>query len=617
MVSIAEVNEIRPKMGDGFSVCDFVPQTPNIQKAWDWGKSVHAGQLRLSGEPYFETHCAWVASFVDQLVGKESWTIAALLHDTVEDQGETFEEIQSLFPGPLGEEVVHIIDGLTKMSNPRDGSSREIATLRKIAMFRDPAVFVVKLADKSHNLMTLQHQSPSKQWQKATEAIRAYGKLAGILNCYSWRRWIEDMAFPFSEHDTYLRVKEKIDADPRLNLNFIRYYLAELGNLMNAEGLDGSIRFTVNGYWQSWDKLQRMARARRASLQDFSALNDLISFRMILKEPDEVACYRLLARVNRYFNKLLDQDRFDDYIAAPQNGYRALQVTSFLPGSGAIEVAIATEEMEGENTWGVVYCIKNNKDISKYNPVQILTPYGGTRFLQEPATVLDGVAAVQEFYLDKINKVLVNGEERHLYDKLDPGDVMEVITGGSVKVPEPEWLNHCNASTARRLRIVLARVSLKEASKKGKKMSHAVLAERGILDLDDINALEPSRIANLLGMLACANVDDLYAAIGEGSILMREFEDTLDLVGIDSTSRRWTSLLVTGSNKANRPGILASIAGLISKSDFNILRTVNHTFKDGAFQLRMVLPGLTDEQIAHLYQILDLKTFELEKIEIA
>lgn len=617
MVSIAEVNEIRPKMGDGFSVCDFVPQTPNIQKAWDWGKSVHAGQLRLSGEPYFETHCAWVASFVDQLVGKESWTIAALLHDTVEDQGETFEEIQSLFPGPLGEEVVHIIDGLTKMSNPRDGSSREIATLRKIAMFRDPAVFVVKLADKSHNLMTLQHQSPSKQWQKATEAIRAYGKLAGILNCYSWRRWIEDMAFPFSEHDTYLRVKEKIDADPRLNLNFIRYYLAELGNLMNAEGLDGSIRFTVNGYWQSWDKLQRMARARRASLQDFSALNDLISFRMILKEPDEVACYRLLARVNRYFNKLLDQDRFDDYIAAPQNGYRALQVTSFLPGSGAIEVAIATEEMEGENTWGVVYCIKNNKDISKYNPVQILTPYGGTRFLQEPATVLDGVAAVQEFYLDKINKVLVNGEERHLYDTLDPGDVMEVITGGSVKVPEPEWLNHCNASTARRLRIVLARVSLKEASKKGKKMSHAVLAERGILDLDDINALEPSRIANLLGMLACANVDDLYAAIGEGSILMREFEDTLDLVGIDSTSRRWTSLLVTGSNKANRPGILASIAGLISKSDFNILRTVNHTFKDGAFQLRMVLPGLTDEQIAHLYQILDLKTFELEKIEIA
>ncbi|HQN69673.1 MAG TPA: HD domain-containing protein, partial [Anaerolineaceae bacterium] len=409
MVTIANVSELRPRMDNELDACNFVPRTPNIQKAWDWGKNAHAGQLRLSGEPYFETHCAWVASFIDKLVGIESWTIAALLHDAVEDTGESFEEIKALFPGELGEKVSHIIDGLTKMSSPRDGSSREIATLRKIAMFRDPAVFLVKLADKSHNLMTLQYQSPSKQWQKATEAIRAYGKLAGILNCYSWRRWIEDMSFPFAEPDSYQRVKDRIDADPRLNTNFIRYYLSELANLMTAEGLEGEVRFTVNGYWQSWDKLQRMARARKTSLQDFSALNDLISFRMILKEPSEAACYQLLGRVNKYFSKLLDQDRFDDYIAAPQNGYRALQVTSYLPGSGAIEVAIATEEMEGENTWGVVYCINNNKDISKYSPVQILTPFGGTRFLQDPATVLDGVAAIQEFYLDKIKKVVVNG----------------------------------------------------------------------------------------------------------------------------------------------------------------------------------------------------------------
>lgn len=85
MVTIADVNEIRPQMGKEFNVCDFVPKTPNIQKAWEWGKKVHAGQLRLSGEPYFETHCAWVAAFIDNLVGIESWTIAALLHDAVED----------------------------------------------------------------------------------------------------------------------------------------------------------------------------------------------------------------------------------------------------------------------------------------------------------------------------------------------------------------------------------------------------------------------------------------------------------------------------------------------------------------------------------------------------
>ena len=163
MVRVENISEIRPLITDEFHVEKFVPRTESIQRAYDWGKQVHAGQLRLSGEPYFETHCAWVAAFVDKLVQNETWTIAALLHDTVEDTGETLEEIRDLFPGDLGSEVAHIIDGLTKISNPRDGSSREMETLRKIAMFRNPAVFIVKLADKSHNMMTLQYQSPAKQ----------------------------------------------------------------------------------------------------------------------------------------------------------------------------------------------------------------------------------------------------------------------------------------------------------------------------------------------------------------------------------------------------------------------------------------------------------------------
>ena len=146
--------------------------------------------------------------------------------------------------------------------------------------------------------MTLQYQPPAKQWAKANEAIRAYGKLAGILNCYRWRRWIEDMAFPYAEADSFPMVKAKIDADPRLNINFIRYYLGELGNIMSSEGIDGSIKFTVNGYWQAWDKLQRMARSNRTSLDDFSAVNDIVSFRMLVNSKDEIDCYRLLARVN-------------------------------------------------------------------------------------------------------------------------------------------------------------------------------------------------------------------------------------------------------------------------------------------------------------------------------
>lgn len=617
LVHVENISEIRPLITDEFHVGKFIPRTESIQRAYDWGKQVHAGQVRLSGEPYFETHCAWVAAFVDKLVQKESWTIAALLHDTVEDQGETLAEIRALFPGDLGNEVAHIIDGLTKISNPRDGSSREMETLRKIAMFRDPAVFIVKLADKSHNLMTLQYQSPAKQWAKANEAIRAYGKLAGILNCYRWRRWIEDMAFPYAEPDSYNNVKSKIDADPRLNVNFIRYYLNELASLMNSEGIDGTVRFTVNGYWQSWDKLQRMARSHRTSLGDYSAVNDIVSFRMLVAQQDETACYRLLSRVNRYFSRNLDQDRFDDYIASPQNGYRALQVTSYLPGTGAIEVAITTEEYEGENTWGVIYALNNHKDISQYRPVQIFTTFGGTRFLEEGSTVLDGVAAVQDFYLDKLHKVMVNGEERHIYDNLNPGDVLEVVSAGPHKQPEPDWLNHCNPTTARLLRNVLARVNLKEASQLGREMIHPLLTQRGLLDLSDVASLDPNRLEAMLGLLACANLDDLYAAIGGGSILLREFENALDLVGITESSLRWTSIQIRGSNVSNKPGGLAYFAGLISEAGANIIRTVNTTTKTGDFHVRMVLTGLDTSQKEKLLDFFKKSRFALDTIEIA
>ena len=617
MVQVMNISEIRPLITDEFQVGPFVPRTESIQHAYDWGKQVHSGQKRLSGEPYFETHCAWIAAFIDNLVKIESWTIAALLHDTVEDQGETLDEIRALFPGKLGIEVAHIIDGLTKISNPRDGSSREFETLRKIAMFRDPAVFVIKLADKSHNLMTLQYQPPAKQWAKANEAIRAYGKLAGILNCYRWRRWIEDMAFPYAEADSFPMVKAKIDADPRLNINFIRYYLGELGNIMSSEGIDGSIKFTVNGYWQAWDKLQRMARSNRTSLDDFSAVNDIVSFRMLVNSKDEIDCYRLLARVNKYFQRSLDQDRFDDYIASPQNGYQALQVTAYLPGTGAIEVAIATEEMEGENTWGVIYAINHNKDISRYRPVQILTTYGGTRFLEEGSTVLDGVASIQDFYLDKIHKVLVNGEERHIYDNLNPGDVLEVVSSGPHKQPEPDWLNHCNPTTARLLRNVLARVNLKQASEKGRRIIHPILVRQGVLDLNDVASLEPNRLESMLGLLACANLDDLYSAVGGGSIFVNEVENAMDLTGIKESTLRWTSLQIRGNNSSNRPGALAYFAGLITEAGGNILRTVNTTSKNGDFHVRMVLNGLENEQKDYLKKLFAESRFPLLEIEIA
>lgn len=604
-------------MSGEFDPGNFVARTPAIAQAYEWGRALHSGQKRLSGEPYFETHCGWVASFLDRLVGNEAWTIAGLLHDSVEDSGESLERIREMFPGALGEEVAYVVDGVTKMSNPRGGRSREIETLRKIAMFRSPGVFLVKLADKSHNLMTLEHMPAVKRVQKATEAIRAYGKLAGILNCHKWRCWIEDMAFPFAEAEIFERVRTRIDSDPRLQLSFIHPMMDQLAQLMTRAEVPGRVSIFVNGYWHVWQKLRRMARGRKAPLNNFSHVNDLISFRLVVGGEDKDACYTLLGAVNSFFGPYLDNSRFDDFIAYPQNGYRAIQVTAHLPDYGAVEVAIATEEMEGENLWGVVYCLNNGKDTSQYSPVEIITPSGGARFLREGSSVLDAVASIQqEFLLDKISSVKVNDNLARLSDRVRPGDVVEVVTSGKRLVPSEEWLGFCSESTAKLLRLVLATESLRRAAETGRQKLLPILGRRGILTLEDIQALDPYSMDNVLEWLGAASLEDLYAAVGGGATDVDDVSAALDQAGISREVLGWTTVNLLAGEEANRPGVLSWLTGLISERGGNILRSVNNTLVDGGFSLRLVISNLDPSHAAELLRSFEATGLSFKVLEV-
>jgi (p)ppGpp synthase/HD superfamily hydrolase len=617
LVIIDPIREIRPKLTDEFEPGELVARTQAIADAFHWGKELHAGQKRLSGEPYFETHCAWVGAFLDRLVGNEAWTIAGLLHDSVEDIGESLDQIRERFPGDLGEEVAQIVDGVTKISNPRNGRSRELETLRKIAMFRNPGVFIVKLADKSHNLLTLQYMREPRRTEKAIEAIRAYGKLAGIMNCYKWRRWIEDMAFPFAEPDTFASVKPLIDNDPRLQLDFIHPLMEQLAHIMERAGIDGRVSIIVNGYWRAWQKLRQLARSRQSSLNSFAAVSDLVSFRMILTDPDEKKCYALLSEVNRFFGPYLDGSQFSDYIAFPQNRYRALHTAAWMPRAGLVEIAIATEEMEGENLWGVVYALKNGKDISSYRPVEILTPSGSARFLPEGSTVLDAVASIQqEYLLDKISAVQVNDTLARLSDPVHPGDIVEVVTGGQRISPTEEWLSYCNASTARLLQGVLATEALRRTAEEGQRLIKDILCRKGLLALEDVRALEPDLWDNLLERLACANLEDLYAAIGGGAIRLDDLEKALEALDITKDALGWTSIYIVGSGKAHRPGTLAQLVYVISQQGGNILRSVNNTLPDGGFEIRLVVRYIDDQKQELLRLAYQKSDIDIQMLEV-
>ena len=617
MVRIKHVTEIRPRLAQEFDLSSFQPRTESIAEAYRWGQQLHAGQKRLSGEPYFETHCVWIANFIDHLVKNEAWTIAALLHDSVEDRGGSLEQIKAHFPGPIGEEVAYIVDGMTKLSAAKEGRSRDIETLRKIAMFRDPGVFLVKLADKSHNVMTLEHMPEVRRRQKAEEAIRAYGRLAGILNCYVWRRWLEDMAFPHAYPEIFARVKEKVDSDPRLQVEFIQSNMEQLGRIMERAGIDGSIEIIVNGYWQSWRKLQRMARMRKTSLNTFAGVNDLVSFRMVVDQNNPELCYKLLAGVNRFLGVYLDQDRFDDYIATPQNGYQALQVTAWMPDYGALEVAITTREMEDENQWGVIYALNNNKPIENYRAIEILTPTGGARFIPEGSTVLDAVAAIQQdILLERIGDVKVNDNLARLSDKVNPGDVIEVIIGGRRMVPNEEWLRYCNPSTARVLRSVLVTESLKKAAEQGRKMLKSNLANRGFLNLEDLHAVEQEKLHLLLSQLSMASLEDLYAAVGGEAILLEDLAKEMDELGLTKEKLNCTTINLVASEESNRPGILAFLTGIISKEGGNIWRLTDDTHINGGFNSRFIVQGLTKEKEERLKRAYQECHVRLDIIEI-
>lgn len=617
MVRIQKVETIRPNLLDEMNIKPFKARTEAIAEAYRLGKQIHAGQTRLSGEPFFETHCVWIANFLEHLVKKEAWTIAALLHDTVEDRGGSLDLIRKTFPGNLGEEVAHIVDGVTKLSVSRTGRSRQMETLRKIAMFRDPGVFLVKLADKTHNIMTLEYMEGPKRRQKADEAIRAYGRLAGILNCYKWRHWLEDMAFPHAYPDIYETVRRQIDRDPRLSLDFINNFLHQLGEVMKKSGIDGSIEVAINGYWSTWQKLKRMSLMRRTSLNTYQYVNDLISFRMVVDGNDYRQCYVLLAEVNRFLGPYLSQDRFDDYIACPQNGYRALQATAWLQDLGAIEVAIATREMEEENQWGFVYAVNHGLSTESYQTIEIITPTGGVRFVPEGSTVLDAIAAIQrDLLLDKINAVRVNDNMARLWDKVHPGDVIEVITEGAHIPPSEEWLQFCSRSTARLVRLLLANQALKLAAEVGRRQIKALLMNRGILSLEDVLALEPDRIDNLLGQVSSPGLEDLYSAVGGGAIAPEEIDKALDEAGISKQKLNWTTIHLLGKVDANRPGMLAMFASLISIAGANILRVVNDTMDDGSFDITFVAHGLTAGQEKELTNAFQTHSGELRYLEI-
>ena len=313
-----------------------------VEKAYAYAKKAHEGQTRYSGEPYF-VHPAATAKILAEY-GMDATTIAAgLLHDAIEDARVSREEMEREF----GKELLFIVDGVTKLGTHKyRGAERHAESLRRllVATASDIRVLIVKLADRFHNMQTLEHVPEHKRHRIALETVEIYAPIADRLGMGRMKSALEDLAFPFIDPDAAVHAAEVRKLKTKETETGLAKVRKELGRELAKKGLPGfRTDIRMKGLWSLHQKLRRKQ-------DDISLIHDIAALRIIVSSIED--CYTALGAVHALYKPLPGE--FKDYIAFPKpNGYQSLHTTVVTPEAGIVEVQIRTEEMHRHAMFGI------------------------------------------------------------------------------------------------------------------------------------------------------------------------------------------------------------------------------------------------------------------------
>lgn len=487
-----------------------------IENALSLAQKAHHDQFRKSGEAYI-VHPVLVAAIVANITGDEAMVIAALLHDVVEDTHITADEIAREY----GNDVAHLVEGLTKIDTIRDAqlipshSDEKLIvsalSFRKmlIASIEDVRVLVVKLCDRLHNMLTLGALTPAKQHRIAEETLVVYAPIASRLGISFLKNLLEDLSFE------YLFREEKRAIDMYLEENFrsinarLNDFCEKLTKMMFENGFnedDFEILSRVKHHYSIYLKMQR----KGISIDE---ILDLLAVRILVKKP--IDCYRVLGLVHLNFQPL--SSRFKDYIAIPkENGYQTLH-TSVFDSTAIFEVQIRTYEMHKTAELGVAahwkYKSGGNNPISldwlhnlQYqnesveafyelikndlfsDDISVFSPKGKSFTLPRGAVALDFAYAVHTEIGDSAEGCLINKEKASLLSELHNGDIVKITTG-------PKKINRCSWIDA--VKTSRAKASMRANCNQRIK---AIDTETGISILSTIFNDDPSRIEELFSI---------------------------------------------------------------------------------------------------------------------
>jgi GTP diphosphokinase / guanosine-3',5'-bis(diphosphate) 3'-diphosphatase len=444
-----------------------------IERAFRFSVSAHRGQRRMSGEA-FVSHSIAVATILLDLLVDSTSVAAALLHDVAEDADVRIENLEEEF----GTEVAGLVEGLTKLSHLtfRSTTEAQVENYRKllISIAKDARVIIIKLADRLHNMRTLEHLPESRRSRIALETREIYAPLAHRFGMAGIKAELEDLAFKFLEPEEYQALAEQVAAKRTEREQLIRTLRIPLEKELRRAGIP---EFDVTGRPKHlWSIFQKMRRRNTP----FEQIYDMMAVRVIVRSvPD---CYHVLGIIHHKWTPL--QERFKDYIASPKsNGYQSLHTTIFGPGGHLFEVQIRTQEMHRMAEYGIaahwLYKVDRQPDeldrhfgwfrqllelqqdtaspeefleflkVDLYqDEIFVFTPQGDVKQLPKGSTAIDFAFHVHTEVGLRCQGAKVNGRIAPLHRELKNGDTVEILTGPQAR-PSRDWLSHVVTARAR------------------------------------------------------------------------------------------------------------------------------------------------------------------------
>jgi RelA/SpoT family (p)ppGpp synthetase len=537
----------KPRMMRQFELVDRVKQynpaanEDLLNRAYVYAMRAHGEQKRASGDPYF-SHPLQVAAILTDLKLDDATIAAALLHDTIEDTDATRGEIDRLF----GHEIGHLVEGLTKLKKLDlvSKEAKQAENLRKLllAIADDVRVLLIKLADRLHNMRTLEYRPPEARRITAEETLDIYAPLAGRMGMQEMREELEDLSFRELNPDAYTVISERLDALAVRSKGWIAEIEQQLTRKLADSGIAAEVAGRRKRAYSIWRKMERKAVG-------FEQLSDIFGFRVVVGSVAE--CYQALGIVHTTWPVV--PGRFKDYISTPkQNDYRSIHSTVIGPGKQRVELQIRTREMHQIAEYGIAAhaLYKDNvgsptemlsRESNAYawlrrtiellaegsNPEEFLehtklelfhdqvfcfTPKGKLIALPRGATPIDFAYAVHTDVGNMAVGAKINGKIGPLSSALQNGDEVQILTSRAQKAPPAAWESIVVTGKARAAIRRATRAAIRDQySGLGRRILERLCQRAKIAYSDE-------QLEGSLPRLARASIEDVMAAVGRGEM---------------------------------------------------------------------------------------------------